>query len=115
VQRSVDTVIERHGGLDVLVNNAGLISPRKPYRDSDKEELLRYLTVNAVGYVLTTQAAHDALVERSRVRRQRGIAHVLHRQPGPARLRGQQGSRSRHYASARQGTRAARRDRQRGH
>jgi NAD(P)-dependent dehydrogenase (short-subunit alcohol dehydrogenase family) len=66
VQRSVDTIVERSGGLDVLVNNAGLISPRKPYRNSDKDELLRYLTVNAVGYVLTTQAAHDALVASGR-------------------------------------------------
>jgi NAD(P)-dependent dehydrogenase (short-subunit alcohol dehydrogenase family) len=66
VQRSLDTVVQRHGGLDVLVNNAGLISPRKSYRDSDKNELLRYLTVNAVGYVLTIQAAHEALVASTR-------------------------------------------------
>jgi NAD(P)-dependent dehydrogenase (short-subunit alcohol dehydrogenase family) len=66
VQRSVDTVVERHGGLDVVVNNAGLISPRKSYLDSDKDELLRYLTVNAVGYVLAIQAAHAALVASGR-------------------------------------------------
>ena len=66
VQWSIDTVVERYGGLDVLVNNAGLISPRKSYRDSDKDELLRYLTVNAVGYVLAAQAAHDALVASGR-------------------------------------------------
>jgi NAD(P)-dependent dehydrogenase (short-subunit alcohol dehydrogenase family) len=66
VQEAVDGVVERSGGLDVLVNNAGLISPRKPYRDSDKAELVRYLTVNAVGYVLTTQAAHGPLAASGR-------------------------------------------------
>ena len=66
LQRAIDDVVARHGRLDVLVNNAGLISPRKPYRDSDKAELVRYLTVNAVGYVLTVQAAHDALVASGR-------------------------------------------------
>jgi NAD(P)-dependent dehydrogenase (short-subunit alcohol dehydrogenase family) len=66
LQSAIDDVLARHGRLDVLVNNAGLISPRKPYRDSDKAELVRYLTVNAVGYVLTVQAAHDALVASGR-------------------------------------------------
>ena len=66
LQSAIDDVVARHGSLDVLVNNAGLISPRKPYRDSDKAELVRYLTVNAVGYVLTVQAAHDALVASGR-------------------------------------------------
>ena len=44
----MDRVADKHGGLDVLVNSAGLISPGKPYRDSEKAELVRYLTVNAV-------------------------------------------------------------------
>ena len=66
LQSAIDDVVARPGRLDVLVNNAGLISPRKPYRDSDKAELVRYLTVNAVGYVLTVQAAHDALVASGR-------------------------------------------------
>jgi NAD(P)-dependent dehydrogenase (short-subunit alcohol dehydrogenase family) len=66
VQGAVDGIAGRHGGLDVLVNNAGLISPRKPYRESDKAELVRYLTVNAVGYVLTVQAAHEWLVASGR-------------------------------------------------
>jgi len=66
VQRAVDSLVAAHGCVDVLVNNAGLISPRKSYRDSDKAELLRFLTVNAVGYVLTVQAAHDALVASGR-------------------------------------------------
>jgi NAD(P)-dependent dehydrogenase (short-subunit alcohol dehydrogenase family) len=59
-------VAARTGGIDVLVNNAGLISPRRSYRDLGKEELLRFLTVNAVGYALATQAAHPWLVASDR-------------------------------------------------
>jgi NAD(P)-dependent dehydrogenase (short-subunit alcohol dehydrogenase family) len=66
LQSAIDEVVARYGSLDVLVDNAGLISPRTPYRDSYKAELVRYLTVNAVGYVLAVQAAHDALVASGR-------------------------------------------------
>lgn len=63
---AVAHVVEEDGGLDVLVNGAGLLSPRTSYRGSSKDELLRYLTVNAVGPVLTVQAAHDHLVASGR-------------------------------------------------
>jgi NAD(P)-dependent dehydrogenase (short-subunit alcohol dehydrogenase family) len=66
LQAAMTTIAERSGGIDVLVNNAGLISPRRSYLDSDKEELVRYLTVNAVGYALATQAAHPWLVASGR-------------------------------------------------
>ncbi|MGY1636584.1 SDR family NAD(P)-dependent oxidoreductase [Geodermatophilus sp. SYSU D00742] len=66
LQAAMSTVAGRAGGIDVLVNNAGLISPRRPYLESGKEELLRYLTVNAVGYALATQAAHPHLVASDR-------------------------------------------------
>jgi NAD(P)-dependent dehydrogenase (short-subunit alcohol dehydrogenase family) len=66
LETAMATVAERAGGIDVLVNNAGLISPRRPYLESGKDELLRYLTVNAVGYALATQAAHPWLVASDR-------------------------------------------------
>jgi len=66
LQAAMTDVAERAGGIDVLVNNAGLISPRRPYLESGKDELLRYLTVNAVGYALATQAAHPWLVASDR-------------------------------------------------
>ncbi|MGY1633321.1 SDR family NAD(P)-dependent oxidoreductase [Geodermatophilus sp. SYSU D01186] len=66
LQAAMETVAGAAGGIDVLVNNAGLISPRRPYLESGKEELLRYLTVNAVGYALATQAAHPYLVAGDR-------------------------------------------------
>ncbi|MGK5173263.1 SDR family NAD(P)-dependent oxidoreductase [Geodermatophilus sp. CPCC 205761] len=66
LQAAMTDVAERADGVDVLVNNAGLISPRRPYLESGKDELLRYLTVNAVGYALATQAAHPWLVASDR-------------------------------------------------
>jgi NAD(P)-dependent dehydrogenase (short-subunit alcohol dehydrogenase family) len=63
---AMTTVAGRGGGIDVLVNNAGLISPRRPYTDSSKADLMRYLEVNAVGYALATQAAHPWLVAGDR-------------------------------------------------
>jgi NAD(P)-dependent dehydrogenase (short-subunit alcohol dehydrogenase family) len=66
LQAAMTTVAGRGGGIDVLVNNAGLISPRRPYTDSGKAELMRYLEVNAVGYALATQAAHPWLVAGDR-------------------------------------------------
>jgi NAD(P)-dependent dehydrogenase (short-subunit alcohol dehydrogenase family) len=66
LRTAMETVAARCGGIDVLVNNAGLISPRRPYTDSGKAELMRYLEVNAVGYVLATQAAHPWLVAGGR-------------------------------------------------
>lgn len=62
VSRAVDEVAGRRDRLDILVNNAGILSGRRSYLESTKDELVRYLTVNAVGYVLSAQAAHPWLV-----------------------------------------------------
>jgi NAD(P)-dependent dehydrogenase (short-subunit alcohol dehydrogenase family) len=66
LQSAMTSVAGRSGGIDILVNNAGLISPRRSYLETDKAELVRYLTVNAVGYALATQAAHPWLVASDR-------------------------------------------------
>lgn len=54
---AVQTVADRLGGVDVLVNNAGLLSGRRPFTETSKDEMVEYLTVNAVGYLLASQAA----------------------------------------------------------
>jgi NAD(P)-dependent dehydrogenase (short-subunit alcohol dehydrogenase family) len=58
---AVAATVERFGGLDVLVNNAGVLSGRRPFEESTRDELLRFMTVNAVGYALAAQAALPAL------------------------------------------------------
>lgn len=62
VSRAIAEVGGRRDRLDILVNNAGLLSGRRSFLESTKEDLVRFLTVNAVGYVLTAQAAHPWLV-----------------------------------------------------
>ena len=51
------------GGLDVLVNNAGIIRV-KPFAETSEEELRKVLDTNVVGAFLGMQAVVDAMRER---------------------------------------------------
>ena len=56
-------VIDDHGGVDVLVNNAG-ISARCLLRDADPSVVRRVMAVNFFGAVHATQAALESLIGR---------------------------------------------------
>nr|WP_258937581.1 MULTISPECIES: SDR family NAD(P)-dependent oxidoreductase [Prauserella salsuginis group] len=56
VHRTVAEVASRRGGVDVLVNNAGLLSGRSSLLEATPEELHRFYDVNAVGPLLMAQA-----------------------------------------------------------
>lgn len=47
--------VEKFGGVDVLVNNAGIFSP-KPFLDTDESELDRFFAVNFKGTYFASQA-----------------------------------------------------------
>ncbi len=61
VQRVVQQVGEFYGGIDVLVNNAGLLTGRSSFLDATPAELHRVFGVNAVGAVIMTQACYPWL------------------------------------------------------
>ncbi|WP_420141664.1 SDR family NAD(P)-dependent oxidoreductase [Sphingomonas sp.] len=56
IQASVDTAVERLGGLDILVNNAA-IARYSPIADFPVEDIDALLAVNIRGPILTTKAA----------------------------------------------------------
>ncbi|MFG2823791.1 SDR family NAD(P)-dependent oxidoreductase [Kitasatospora sp. NPDC048365] len=61
----VRAAVERFGGVDVLVNNAGTFAPR-PFTEVTERELDGYLTGNLKGTYLTTQAVVRRLREQGR-------------------------------------------------
>jgi NAD(P)-dependent dehydrogenase (short-subunit alcohol dehydrogenase family) len=56
-QRAVAEAVERFGGLDAVVNNAGTVEPIAPIAEGDLQAWQENLAVNLVGPVMITQAA----------------------------------------------------------
>jgi NAD(P)-dependent dehydrogenase (short-subunit alcohol dehydrogenase family) len=61
----VRTAVDRFGGIDVLVNNAGTFEPR-PFVDVTEDELESYLHGNLKGTYVTTQAVVRQLKQQGR-------------------------------------------------
>jgi NAD(P)-dependent dehydrogenase (short-subunit alcohol dehydrogenase family) len=61
VSRAFDAIGSRFGRIDVLVNNAGILSDRKPWHEHTKADVERFINVNYVGYFLVTKAAYPLL------------------------------------------------------
>src|SRR6266700_2219866 len=61
VNSALDGIGSRFDRLDVLVNNAGILSDRKPWHEHTKADVERFIDVNYIGYFLVTKAAYPLL------------------------------------------------------
>lgn len=64
MQRAVATTVERFGGLDVVVANAGIASRGATFRAMSNESFDRVIDVNLMGVVRTVEAALPQIVAR---------------------------------------------------
>jgi 3-oxoacyl-[acyl-carrier protein] reductase len=83
VQRSVETTVERFGGLDILVNNAG-ICPLTAFAEIAENEWDRVLAINLKGAFLCCQAALPYLRRSGRQGRIVNVASVAGQMGGVA-------------------------------
>jgi NAD(P)-dependent dehydrogenase (short-subunit alcohol dehydrogenase family) len=61
VEAAIDRTVDEFGGLDCLVNNAGIAGPTKPIEEVTREEWEHTQDVNVTGMFLTTKHAVEHL------------------------------------------------------
>lgn len=68
IESTLRSIDERFGRLDVLVNNAGILSPRKPWNQWTRAEMQRYIDINYMGYWLVAKASYPLLKKSAQPR-----------------------------------------------
>lgn len=66
VEAAIEQTVETFGGLDCVVNNAGVAGPVQPFDRIDPEEFLYVQNVNVAGPLLCTKHAASHLRESNR-------------------------------------------------
>lgn len=64
IERAVARTVERFGGLDIVVANAGIVSPLATFRATPSESFERVLHVNLMGTYRTVDAALSEVIRR---------------------------------------------------
>src|SRR6185369_5419081 len=60
-EKAIRTTVDRHGKLDILINNAAIVIPRVPIEERTETEWDRVMAVNAKGVFLGTKHAIPAM------------------------------------------------------
>jgi NADP-dependent 3-hydroxy acid dehydrogenase YdfG len=64
VERAVELAVERYGGLDVALNNAGIQGPARPLAEQTSDDIDRIVDVNLKGIWRSMRAELPAMLER---------------------------------------------------
>jgi NAD(P)-dependent dehydrogenase (short-subunit alcohol dehydrogenase family) len=70
VRMVADTCIDRFGGIDVLVNNAGLFTTLRPFEEISGDEWMKVMRVNTLGPFLCAKAVVASM-------RQKGSGRIV--------------------------------------
>jgi 3-oxoacyl-[acyl-carrier protein] reductase len=65
ITAAADGVKARHGQIDILLNNAGILSGRSPWYTIERQEMERFIDVNFLGYFLVTKALYPLIRKNS--------------------------------------------------
>jgi NAD(P)-dependent dehydrogenase (short-subunit alcohol dehydrogenase family) len=92
-EAAVRTAVERYGKLDVLINNAAIVIPRKPIEERTVAEWDQVMAVNAKGVFLGTKHAIPAMRRAGggsivNISSIAGIGQSLHQEPAYAASKG---------------------------
>ena len=65
VESKVSAAIEAFGGIDVLVNNAGLAQGLDPFQDSTVEDAVTMINTNVLGLLYVTKAVLPFMIDKN--------------------------------------------------
>jgi 3-oxoacyl-[acyl-carrier protein] reductase len=61
IAEAVGAIEKRHGKVDIVVNNAGILSGRTPWHQITYEEMNRFIQINYLGYFNVSKALYPLL------------------------------------------------------
>lgn len=65
IAAAVQAVSSRHAQIDILLNNAGILSGRSPWHTLSRADVERFIDINFLGYFLVTKAFYPLIKKNS--------------------------------------------------